>query len=225
MNYGIVGYSGRMGMEIESLFSKNGHSLLYKKDNESEEIQGIPELLIDFSTPSAAKESLQTARGFACPIIIGTTGLVETDFEMMKTVSKIVPVVYSRNFSAGIMIMNSVVKMINGIGLGWDSEILEKHHRYKKDKPSGTALMLAENFENSPEISSMRLGNITGEHTVIYAGDEEVLEIKHSALSRSVFARGVLMTAEKIMEAKPGFYTFSGILGLEREEKQWIATK
>lgn len=225
MNYGIIGYKGRMGLEIENLFSEKGYSLIYKKNAEGEEMSGIPELLIDFSVPASLGESLQTARGFSCPIIIGTTGFEESDIALMRSVSRMIPVVYSRNFSTGIMMMNSIVNMINSMELGWDAEILEKHHRYKKDSPSGTALMLAGNFESKPGISSMRIGNIAGEHSVIYASDEEILEIKHTALSRATFARGVLRAAVKIMNMKPGFYSFAGILGLEKEEDQWIATK
>jgi len=225
MNYGLIGYSGRMGKEISELFSRNGHSLIYTKDADGENMQGIPELLIDFSLPEAINETLDTAKGFSCPLIIGTTGLAEENLRSVKSLANNIPIVYSRNFSTGIMIMNKIVKMINKMDLGWDAEIIEKHHRYKKDKPSGTALMIAENLNDNTNISSLRLGNIAGEHSVVFASDEEILEVKHTAISRETFARGVLRAANKIVALRPGFYSFENILGLEEVEKQWIATK
>jgi len=228
MNYGIIGYSGRMGKEIEKLFSANGYTLVYKKDEDNEITDSIPELLIDCSNSTALDKNLHIARGFSCPIIIGATGFSEADFHVLQDFVKTIPIVYSRNFSLGILLMKKMMKTIESVEIDWDVEILEKHHKNKKDKPSGTAFMLAETLKNEPPISSMRMGNIAGEHTVCFVGEGETLEIKHTALSRETFAKGVLESAKRIMSMKPGLYSFGNIMGLESERMdvhEWIATK
>ncbi|MFW5749998.1 MAG: 4-hydroxy-tetrahydrodipicolinate reductase, partial [Halanaerobium sp.] len=111
-------------------------------------------------------------------------------------------------------ILSELLKKVNKyVDQDWDIEISETHHRFKKDKPSGTAIMLGDLIDRDEiEMHSKRLGAEFGEHEVDFASTGEVLTLKHRAYSREAFTRGVLLSAEKIMELKPGFYSFSEIL-------------
>ena len=213
MKYGIIGYSGRMGQEIEAIFSKSGHELVYKKDENGVKETEEPELLIDFSLREAFPETVKVVKEKGVPLIIGTTGLTTSDFEMLKNISQNTAVVQSFNFSIGINILTELIERVNQyVDEEWDIEISETHHRFKKDKPSGTAIMLGDLIDRDLEMHSKRLGSESGEHEVDFASTGEVLTLKHRAYSREAFTRGVLMSAEAILDLEPGFYTFKDIL-------------
>ena len=214
MKYGIIGYSGRMGQAIEELFSDAGHELVYQKDENGEKEIEKPEVIIDFSLKEAFADTVRVIKEKQVPLVIGTTGLDEDDFADLDQLAKDVPVIQSFNFSIGINILSELLKKVNQyVDQDWDVEISETHHRFKKDKPSGTALMLGDLIDREEiEMHSKRLGSEFGEHEVDFASTGEVMTLKHRAYSREAFTRGVLMSAEKIMELEPGFYTFAQIL-------------
>jgi 4-hydroxy-tetrahydrodipicolinate reductase len=214
MKYGIIGYSGRMGQAIEELFSDAGHELVYQKDENGEKEIEKPDVIIDFSLKEAFPETVKVIEEKEVPLVIGTTGLDEADFEKLDQLAEKVPVIQSFNFSIGINILSELIKKVNQyVDQDWDIEISETHHRFKKDKPSGTAIMVGDLIDRDElEMHSKRLGSEFGEHEVDFASTGEVLTLKHRAYSREAFTRGVLMSAEKIMELDAGFYTFSEIL-------------
>ena len=224
MKYGLVGYSGRMGKLIREVFDEHGHVLVYRCDDKTEEEVERPDVIVDFSLPEAFEKTLKTAQQYdrPVPLVVGTTALNNDDIADLKAVSKKVAVVYARNFSKGIRLMRKIVDGLNEWGSfsaneDWDVEIIEKHHRFKKDKPSGTAKMLAEAFDFNVPTSSIRAGGIPGEHAVLIAGLGELIEIKHQAISPRTFAEGACFAAEKAVDLEPGFYTFDDICKLEEK--------
>ena len=213
MKYGLIGASGRLGKEVINLFAEHNHELVFTFDLKGEWIESNPQLLIDCSLPDAFSKTLEFVSKFKIPLIIATTGLTDNNIKQLKELAKSKPVVQSYNFSLGIQILLQLTKKANELLPDWDVEITETHHRFKKDKPSGTAKMLKEIFGNR-EVSttSLRLGNVTGDHTVNFAGLGEVLSIQHRALSRRTFAEGILLSANFALLKKNGFYSFSDVV-------------
>ena len=212
IKYGIIGASGKMGKEIESVFAEYGNECVFKFDVDGEWNVGKPELLIDFSLPIVTEKVIEFAENFAIPLIIGTTGLSVKQLKSLKKLSKEVPVVQANNFSIGIQLLLKCIESIKDEVDGWDIEIEETHHRFKKDKPSGTALMIKNHLNDKISISSLRLGNVPGIHSVQFGSLGELLKIEHQALSRRTFADGVLRSAKFIIGKKYGLYSFTDIL-------------
>ncbi|CCU81124.1 Dihydrodipicolinate reductase [Halanaerobium saccharolyticum subsp. saccharolyticum DSM 6643] len=214
MKYGIIGYSGRMGQAIEELFSEAGHQLVYQKDEAGEKELEKPEVIIDFSLKEAFAETVKVIEQKQVALVIGTTGLDQDDFAELKRLAEEVPVIQSFNFSIGINILSELINKVNQyVDQDWDIEISETHHRFKKDKPSGTAIMLGDLIDRDElEMHSKRLGSEFGEHEVDFASTGEVLTLKHRAYSREAFTRGVLISAEAALDLDAGFYTFKDIL-------------
>jgi len=150
---------------------------------------------------------------FNVPLIVATTGLTEENISQLKYYSKKKPVVQSYNFSIGIQILLDLTRKAYTKLSDWDIEISETHHRFKKDKPSGTAKMIQEIFEGREiHTTSHRLGNVTGDHTVSFAGMGEIISIQHRALSRRTFAEGILKSAEFALKKESGFYSFTDVV-------------
>lgn len=212
MRYGLIGYDGKMGRAIQEVFSEKGHTLVMRVNETEEKIEATPEVILDFSSPRALDRTLSYAERFNCPLVIGTTGFTQQDFEKLKSVSEKVPVVYSPNYSIGIDLVKRMLELISGQLEGWDVSIVEVHHNQKKDAPSGTALALAKTLNKDVPIHSLRMGGIFGDHTVIFANSGEVIQITHRALSRRAFALGALRSAEFALKASKGFYTFRDVL-------------
>ncbi|MBM7559210.1 4-hydroxy-tetrahydrodipicolinate reductase [Marinitoga litoralis] len=212
MKYGIIGRNGRMGNEIYNLFSEKNYELVFSYDNTGENYIEKPDVLIDFSLPEVFEKTIEYVDKFHCPLIIGTTGLTEEHIKKLHEVSQYVPVVQSYNFSLGVQVLLKLVKMANELfGENVDIEISETHHRFKKDKPSGTAKMIKEVIGKDVNISSLRLGNVPGDHTIYFGNLGEVISISHRALSRRTFAEGVLKSAEFALKAVAGYYTFKDV--------------
>lgn len=189
------------------------------------------DVLIDASHHSLTADLLAFVAERGLPTVICTTGHTDPETEMIAAYSKKIPILKSRNMSIGInLLIELVKKAAQSLGEGFDVEIVEAHHSKKLDAPSGTALMLAdavssvredaeyvydrhdvrrEREENEIGIHSIRGGTIVGEHSVIFAGRDEVITLSHSAGSRDLFAAGALKAAEFVSEAAPGLYTMA----------------
>lgn len=212
MKYGVVGASGKLGKEVINVFAENNHELVFTFDLQGEWIQSKPEILIDCSLPEVFDKMLSFARTYNVPAIVAPTGLTEENMKNLREYSKTRPVVQSSNFSFGIQILLELTKIAKEKLPEWDVEISETHHRFKKDKPSGTAKMIQDIFgDKKVNTTSLRLGNVSGDHTVSFAGLGEVLSIQHRALSRRTFAEGILMSAEFSLKKTNGFYTFTDV--------------
>ncbi|NUU97180.1 4-hydroxy-tetrahydrodipicolinate reductase [Marinitoga sp. 1138] len=214
MKYGLIGRNGRMGNEIYNLFSEKGHQLVFSYDKSGEFFEEKPEILIDFSLPEAFNKVIEYVDKFKVPLVIGTTGLDENQIKQLHEISQNIPVVQSYNFSIGIQVLLRLTKLADSLLKDVDIEILETHHRFKKDKPSGTAKMLKDVLNKDVNISSIRVGNVPGDHTVYFGTLGEVITISHRALSRRTFAEGVLKSAEFAIKSIAGFYTFNDVFNM-----------
>jgi len=212
INYGVIGASGSMGKEIENLFDEKGYKCVFKYDSNGEWRSDKPELLIDFSLPDALYTTIKYVEVFKVPLIIGTTGLDTEKLEKLKSLSAAFPVVQSYNFSTGVQLLLKCIDTVKDKVEDWDIEIEETHHRFKKDKPSGTAIMIKNKLGKDVPVSSLRLGGIPGNHSVYFGGIGEVLKLEHRALSRRTFAEGVLKSAEFVVKKQNGFYSFTDVI-------------
>jgi len=213
IKYGLIGSTGRLGSEVVNVFKEKNHKLVYEIDIEKEVKNDIPQVLIDCSLPSAFNKVVELVKQFNIPLVIATTGLTENDLQRLKDLSTRVPVAQSFNFSVGIQVLLKLTEIANDVLKDWDIEISETHHRFKKDKPSGTAIMLKDQLVSKPvNISSLRLGNVVGDHTVTFGGLGETISITHHAISRRTFAEGILSSAEFVLKKKNGFYSFNEVI-------------
>jgi len=213
MKYGLIGASGKLGKEVINVFADNENELVFTFDIQGDWKQSDPEILIDCSLPEAFDKMMTFTKSFNVPLIVATTGLSDENISQLKDYSKKRPVVQSYNFSIGIQILLELTKIANEKLPGWDVEISETHHRFKKDKPSGTAKMIQNIFEGREiHTTSHRLGNVPGDHSVSFAALGEVISIQHRALSRRTFAEGILKSAEFALKNGKGFYSFADVV-------------
>ncbi len=195
---------------------------------------GNPDVIIDFSRPDALDANLKFACENGVAIVIATTGFSGDDKAKITQAAKIAPVFFTANMSLGVSLQMALAKKAaEFLGEAYDIEIIEKHHNQKVDAPSGTALAIAEHinsaFDDQKEfvygrhsktekrgreigIHGVRGGTIVGEHTVIFAGADEVIEIKHTAQSKQVFAHGALKAAAFLVSKPAGLYGMNDIL-------------
>lgn len=213
---------------IEPLKGESIHQLCWQSCQE-------PDVIVDFSNPNNLDMIVQYASLKKCGVVIATTGYTpEQELELEK-LAKSVPIVKSANFSLGITVMKHVLEDITPVLRdAFDIEVLEKHHNKKLDAPSGTAKMLVDILNSNGGfdkkygrvgiglrgkdigIHAIRGGNIVGEHTVMFAGEDEIIEIKHVASSKRIFAVGALEAAKfihrKKLEGKTGAYSIEDVL-------------
>lgn len=241
---GISGARGRMGRAVSAVLDARGDVVVAARFDRGETPDlSLCDVIIDFSTPEASVELAQACAARGGPaLVIGSTGLTpEQDAEILGAAEKIA-IVRSGNFSLGVNILIGLVEHAAQRldPRDWDIEITEAHHRRKADAPSGTALMLGEAAANgrgeeladvrTPPydgitgaretggigFSSIRAGGIIGEHTVLFASDDEVLTLSHSAIDRSLFARGAVAAAAWVRSRKPGLYDMQDVLGFRQ---------
>jgi len=224
----VCGAAGRMGSLISSIAKKSPEIELAAQI----EKEGSPifphnlesfidkaNVVIDFTTPSSALEHLKIAQKHKKAVVIGTTGFSPAQIKELDKFSEGIPCVVSPNMSPGVNLLFELAPQISKkLGNGYDIDITEAHHRYKKDAPSGTAKEIAKYIQaatGKTEIPthSIRAGEIVGQHTIIWAGPGEVIELTHHALSRTTFANGALQAARFAAGAKPGRYDMLDVLG------------
>lgn len=195
------------------------------------------DVLIDFSRADALLDLLNLSIKNNKPIILCSTGYSEKDLKLIDEKSKLIPIFKSSNMSLGVNLISSLLKKIVPLLYNnYDIEIIEKHHNQKVDSPSGTAILLADAIKESINeetkyiygrsghskrekneigIHAVRGGSIVGDHDVIFAGNGEIIELSHKALSREVFAVGALKASEFMNTIKsPGLYNMEDVLGL-----------
>jgi len=195
------------------------------------------DVVIDFSSPTASCNHAALAAQHATALVIGTTGLTKEHETALKQSAAKTALVYCANTSVGVTLLGQIVEQVAArLKEGWDIEILETHHHHKVDAPSGTALALGRaaargrgvDLDNVSDMvrkgqtgarkagdigfAVMRGGDVTGEHSVIFFGQSERVEISHKATDRAIFARGALRAASFAASAKPGFYNMEDVL-------------
>jgi len=231
---GITGACGKMGRRIFELaafdrdfevalaLEKKGTPLIGKelgKLRVSSNLDGLflVDVLVDFTLPEAADEHLDYAAKYKKALVLGTTGLSDAQKNKIEEVSKIVPVVFTPNMSIGVNVLFSLLPEIaKKLGPDYSVEIIEAHHKAKKDSPSGTAKKMVELItqvtkKNIPT-HSIRMGDIFGDHTVVFCGNSERIEIKHQAHSRDLFVVGALKAAKWVFQKPAGLYSMQDVL-------------
>ncbi len=225
----VVGSTGRMGGELLRLLRDHDHlefsvgvarSAVAHLDKtvlslEKANPKNI-DIVIDFSLAEAADEVLDWCLKNKKPLVCGTTGVTDTTKINFIKAGKQIPVLWSPNMSLGIAILNKIISQLPRIE-GFDFQIEEVHHAQKKDRPSGTALLLQETLEsrigkNLPSPVSVRGGGVFGIHRLHIMGTEETLMFEHNALSRGLFAKGALVAATWMIGKPPGYYQMSDVL-------------
>jgi 4-hydroxy-tetrahydrodipicolinate reductase len=225
INVVVAGASGRVGTLITQMIEKEQDLNLAGKadiDAPLENVIDKADVIIDFTTAGAAAEHAMLAAAKGKPIIIGTTGLSEEQNSMVSEASSRVAVFHAPNMSLGVAVLFHLIRTATkALGNDFHVEISETHHTKKLDSPSGTALRMRDTVaeeraadQNEIKVTAFREGDVVGDHTIAFASAEEVLEIKHSALTRELFARGAIVAARWIVDKPAGLYDMSNVLGL-----------
>jgi 4-hydroxy-tetrahydrodipicolinate reductase len=256
----ITGAAGRMGsrlvalghqsrdFQVSAAIERVGHPMLNRDAGEIAGVGGIGvslttdlqsnvNVLIDFTTPASMRHWLDECRKRSIAMLIGTTGLQPPDHQLLDEASRQIPILQSPNMSLGVAVLNKLAAQAAQIlGDDYDIEIVEGHHRFKKDAPSGTAMGLADAILSATgktrddlvydrhgddvirkrgEIGmhALRIGDEVGKHTAYFAALGERLELTHVATSRDTFVHGALRAANWLVSQKPGRYTIQHVLG------------
>ncbi len=248
----ICGASGRMGQTLGRMVQEApdmelvgginlkpssffGAEIVEAKDADALLKKTKADVVIDFTVASAVVGNVQVAARNNCALIVGTTGISpEQRAEMEKAINGHVPAVISTNFSIGVAIFQQLVRESARLLKDYDIEVIEAHHRNKKDAPSGTAKTILQIIEeeagarekqygregmterkNEIGVHVIRGGDIVGDHKVMYSKNYETIELSHRAYDRSVFASGAIVAARWVAGKKPGIYGMSDVLGLK----------
>lgn len=250
----VIGACGRMGgevartvalqpdMTVGAAIEAPGHPLLGSGiggailTGELEPALAGCDVVVDFSVRDVVTANVTAAAAAGKPFVCGVTGLGDAAMESLRNAARLIPVVYSANFSVGLVVLARLTTAAARLlGEGFDAEIVEIHHRAKKDAPSGTAKLLVGAIQQSRRvttttsgrrgicgekpaeevgISSVRTGDVVGEHTVVFGGVGERIELTHRVQSRAAFAAGVVAAIRFLQARKPGWFTMADVLGV-----------
>lgn len=240
MNVLVIGINGLMGqtlvkdleafnIDYQGIDPKTIHSIDDFKTKHTVDV------IIDFSHPDIYPLLLEYAINEQTPLVIGTTGLSDAINHSIQNASQAIPIFQSANMSYGVNLLNQILKdYMKALEDGYDIEIIEKHHNQKIDAPSGTALLLKESMESSSNktyqttydrsktrnkrtpneigVHALRGGNIVGDHTVIFAGENDQLMFTHHAQSKHLFTKGAIKAAQYIIQKNPGLYSMETLI-------------
>jgi 4-hydroxy-tetrahydrodipicolinate reductase len=245
LNILVTGFRGRMGQAVATAVSEDtGTRVAAGIDlgDSLEEALGKSDIVIDFTLPSFTSELIEGCVDVGRPLVMGTTGHDDAQLELIQRASQSIPIVHAPNFSVGVNTLFWLTRRTAEIlGDGFDLEVVEMHHRHKLDSPSGTARRLAEILTEVRDLSydkdcrhgrfgdvgartdheigvhALRGGDVVGDHTVIYAGNGERVELTHKASSRLTFAKGAVRAARWIKSESltSGLFDMQDVLGLK----------
>lgn len=218
----IAGITGRMGKELQLIAQSESVQVLGGLSRSNPSLKTMiaaiarPQAVIDFSLPGATTALLQECRDLKIPLVSGVTGYSPEQLAELKAAAREIPVLHSSNMSLGIQMLAKALEALKGAD-GFDLVIEEVHHRHKKDRPSGTALLLRDELRERTgrepaEIVSLRGGGVIGDHRVMAMSESEVLTFQHTALNRTVFARGACRAARWLVGQKAGLYSLRDVL-------------
>lgn len=239
----VNGARGRMGQAIIECAVEDESVAIVAEIDEGDSLSDVIDIgdaVIDFSHHTVTVPVAEACRDAGKILVVGTTGQTDEELERIRSVAETIPVVLAPNFSVGVNTLFWLTRRAAEIlGPEFDLEVVEMHHRLKKDAPSGTAKRLAEilaevrnlrygedtrhgregmvgeRTTNEIGVHAVRGGDVVGDHTVIYAGQGERLELVHKASSRATFARGALRAAKWAANVEPGLYDMQDVLGLK----------
>lgn len=218
----LVGASGRMGQATAAAAEQSSCFTIASTVDRHDSIEPAIEtcdVAIDFSAPATTQVVCQACLKYRKPLVLGTTGHSEAQKESVLEAAKEIPIVFAANFSTGVNVLFALTRRATELlGENFDIDVIEMHHRTKKDAPSGTAKRLLEimretrGSEKEIAARSIRAGDIVGDHTVIFSGPGERLELTHRAASRETFAVGALRAARWAVDQPPGLYQMEDVL-------------
>ena len=220
----LIGAAGRMGKTVLDLAAADPKIDIVAQCDLGDPIEPAMkncDVIIDFSHPDAIDEVCLAASQHGKSLVIGTTGHSQEQRRIIEKAAESLPIVFASNFSIGVNVLFWLTrKAAELLGRDFNPEIIETHHKMKKDAPSGTAKTLAEALKAARKtkdevpIQSIREGEVVGEHVVIFSGPSEWLELTHRAANREIFARGALRAAKWVIGRPPGLYSMQDVLGL-----------
>lgn len=253
MNVAILGGAGRMGKMLLDCAKEMGLNVVAVTEIPGSQWIGQPatetltfqetwpttaDTIIDFTAHTCVIPNLEKARQYKQAYVLGTTGLSEEELAAVHAAAKEIPLCFAPNFSLGVNLLLELVRRAASVlDESYDAEIVEMHHKHKKDAPSGTALGLAEALAEGRQVEfakvanygrhgivgarptgeigihALRGGSVVGDHTVMFAADEERVEITHKAVSRAAFAKGALKAGLWLCNQQPGLYNMRHVLG------------
>jgi 4-hydroxy-tetrahydrodipicolinate reductase len=237
----INGAKGRMGQAVAAAAAGAGVTVGAAVDVGDDPAAGMADcdVVIDFSSHAATRSLLELAVARGKPVVLGTTGHPPGEKKELLALAARVPCVWAGNFSVGVNLLFALTRRAAAVlGSDYDAEVVEMHHRFKKDAPSGTAARLLEIIleerkldasalrhgregitgERTPAevgIHALRGGDVVGDHTVLFAALGERIELTHKASDRAIFARGALRAAQWVVARSPGVYDMQDVLGLK----------
>ena len=214
--------SGNKAFEVQLALEKKGTSCIGKdigpvKVSSNWDSIFLIDVLIDFTLPEASEVHLEYAAKYKKAVVLGTTGFNDAQLRKIEDVSRVVPVVFAPNMSVGVNVLFTLLpQLAQMLGPDYGIEIVEAHHKAKKDAPSGTAkkmaAVLGEVTSRDIPTHAIRLGDIVGDHTIVFCGNGERIEVKHQAHSRDLFALGALRAAKWIVGKSAGLYSMQDVL-------------
>jgi 4-hydroxy-tetrahydrodipicolinate reductase len=218
----LIGAAGRMGKTVLDMAQRDREIEIAGQCDLGDSIEPAMkncDVAIDFSQAGSIDEICRAVSQHGKSLVIGTTGHSQRQRKTIEETAHSVPIVLASNFSVGVNVLFRLTqKAAELLGADFNPEIVETHHKMKKDAPSGTAKTLAEILkavrDSEIPIQSLREGEIVGEHTVIFGGGGESLELTHRAANRGIFALGALRAAKWIVGKPPGLYSMQDVLGL-----------
>ncbi len=247
MRIGVAGLTGRMGQLVAAELAVTRAVLsggLNRQSGSMAELAHASDAVIDFSHADTASAHADGLAGSNCAWVLGTTGLTSDSAAAVRVAATQVPVVWAANFSPGMtLVLHLARRLARALPAAeYDAEILEMHHRHKRDAPSGTALALGEvvasgrgvalgdvasrarDGQTGPRLAgaigfaALRGGEVVGEHTLLFAGAREHISVTHKALDRRIFAQGAVRAALWTRGRPPGLYTMADVIGLPPED-------
>ncbi len=221
----LVGY-GKMGKEVERVLLEKGYDVVGRVERGGDfGVIREGDFVVEFALPDATIPALKAAKEYGKKYILGTTGHTQEQLETIKEFGNYIPIVHSSNFSVGVFLLKEAIKTLMPYINDWDVEIVEIHHKWKKDSPSGTALSIAKLFEREITkcrtgerkrgeigVFGVRGGDVFGEHTVYMLSEGERIEISHKLSTRRALANGVVIALEFLKGKDKGYFTFDEIL-------------
>lgn len=227
----ISGALGRMGKRIASLARKDANlkvvgGLELEENagrnivNDLKKIKGNYDCIIEFTNPKATAEHVNAAKKLKKAVVIGTTGLSEKEIKAVNDASGTIPIVFSPNMSVGVNVLFSLLEKAAAALADYKVSIKEAHHIYKKDRPSGTAKLMAKIVKEKAgladiQVESVREGEIVGDHDIVFESGVDTLRISHSAKTRDIFALGALKAAKFVVTRDKGLFSMRDVLGLK----------
>jgi 4-hydroxy-tetrahydrodipicolinate reductase len=222
-----------VGQDVGALIGESPLNILVS--DQPETAFATADVVIEFSRPEAFEAHLKTVVNHQKPFVSCVTGLSENQQKRLKEASEEIPILFAPNTSLGVVLLRNLTKIAAEIlGPSYDISLLEMHHRHKKDAPSGTSLTLGKSLSNiehlqknqspypseSPrssgtiECAVLRGGGVIGDHSVIFAGEKDMITLEHRALDRGLFAQGALKAAQWLHGKKAGYYTIDDVVGI-----------